>query len=93
MHALCGEKPKQQDFCATHQEVIGREGIVRAFEHRTAGLVPFSDEEIKTLECPRADELQIAEGRRRPSRASWRTPRWARRLVRRMVRHVRPHLA
>jgi DNA end-binding protein Ku len=61
LHAKCGGRMKQQMFCPVDNEVVPRDQTVKGFEYAKEQFVRFTDEELKKLESPRTDELELVE--------------------------------
>jgi DNA end-binding protein Ku len=61
LHAKCGGRMKQQYFCPVDNEVVGRDQMVKGFEYAKEQFVRFTDDELKKLESPRTDELELVE--------------------------------
>ena len=61
LHAKCGGRMKQQYFCPVDNEVVTRDAMVRGFEYARDQFVKFDDAELKKLESPRTDELELVE--------------------------------
>jgi DNA end-binding protein Ku len=61
LHAKCGGRMKQQYFCPVDNEVVERSAIVKGFEFQRDQYVQFTEEELKKLESPRTDDLELVE--------------------------------
>jgi DNA end-binding protein Ku len=61
LHGKCGGRMKQQYFCPVDNEIVPREQMVKGFEHARDQFVRFTDEELKKLESPKTDELELVE--------------------------------
>lgn len=61
LHAKCGGRIKQQLFCPTDNEVIGRNDTVKGYEYARGQFVKFTDDEIKGLEAERSNSIEIVE--------------------------------
>jgi DNA end-binding protein Ku len=61
LHAKCGGRMKQQMFCPVDNEVVPRDQIVKGFEYAKEQFVRFTEDELKKLESPRTDELELVE--------------------------------
>ena len=61
LHAKCGGRMKQQYFCPVDNEIVPREAMVKGFEYARDQFVRFSEEELKKLESPKTDELELVE--------------------------------
>jgi DNA end-binding protein Ku len=61
IHAKCGGRMKQQMFCPVDNEVVDRKDMVRGFEHARDQYVTFTEEELKKLESPRTNDLELVE--------------------------------
>jgi DNA end-binding protein Ku len=61
LHAKCGSRLKQQLFCPIDNEVVERSATTRGYEYQKDRYVQFTDEELKKLESPRTNELELME--------------------------------
>lgn len=61
LHAKCGGRIKQQLFCPTDNEIIGRNDTVKGFEYARGQFVTFTEEELKSLEAERSNSIEIVE--------------------------------
>jgi DNA end-binding protein Ku len=61
LHGKCGSRIKQQLFCPVDNEVVERSSIVKGFEFAREQFVQFSEEELKKLESPKTDDLELVE--------------------------------
>jgi DNA end-binding protein Ku len=61
LHKKCGGRMKQQYLCATDNEVVPREEMVKGYEYARSQLVQFSDEELEQLESERTGSIDIVE--------------------------------
>ena len=61
LHAKCGSRMKQQYLCPIDNEVVDRKDMVRGFEHTKDSYVRFTEEEIKSLEAERTNQLELVE--------------------------------
>ncbi len=61
LHAKCGGRIKQQLFCPTDNEVIGRNDTIKGYEYARGQFVKFTDDEIKGLEAERSNSIEIVE--------------------------------
>jgi len=61
LHAKCGSRIKQQNFCPTDQVVVERSELVRGYEHSKNEYVRITDDELKALEGEASSAIDIAE--------------------------------
>jgi DNA end-binding protein Ku len=61
LHAKCGSRIKQQNFCPKCDEVVERSALVRGYEFRKDEYVQLSEEELKSLEQDESKSIDIAE--------------------------------
>lgn len=61
LHRKCGSRLKQQYFCPTDNEVVGREEIVKGYEYAKGQYVLFTDEELKALTPEPTNSIEITE--------------------------------
>ncbi len=61
LHAKCGSRIKQQQVCATCNEVVDRTGLVRGYEFAKDQYVRVTEEELKSLEGEASKIIDIAE--------------------------------
>ena len=61
LHAKCGSRMKQQYLCPIDNEVVARDQMVKGFEYAKDQFVRFTDDELKKLESPRTDEIELVE--------------------------------
>jgi DNA end-binding protein Ku len=61
LHAPCGSRIRQQQFCPQCNTVVDRGELVRAYEFAKEQYVRVSDEELKTLEGEASKAIDIAE--------------------------------
>jgi DNA end-binding protein Ku len=61
LHAKCGGRMKQQYFCPVDNEIVPRDQMVKGFEYAKEQFVRFTEDELKKLESPRTDELELVE--------------------------------
>ena len=61
LHAPCGSRIRQQQFCPQCNAVVERGELVRAYEFAKEQYVRVSDEELKTLEGEASKTIDIAE--------------------------------
>ncbi len=61
LHGKCGSRMKQQYVCPIDNEVVERKDMVRGFEHSKDTYVRFTEEELKTLEAERTNQLELME--------------------------------
>jgi DNA end-binding protein Ku len=61
LHAKCGGRMKQQYFCPVDNEIVPRDQMLKGFEHARDQFVRFTEEELKKLESPKTDALELVE--------------------------------
>jgi DNA end-binding protein Ku len=61
MHRKCGSRLRQQYVCPVDNEVVGKDGIARGYEHAKGQYVLFSEEELKALQPEASNAIEIAE--------------------------------
>jgi DNA end-binding protein Ku len=61
LHGKCGGRLKQQLFCPVDNEVVERTATVRGYEYQKDRYVQFTEAELKKLESPRTNELELME--------------------------------
>jgi DNA end-binding protein Ku len=61
LHGKCGGRLKQQLYCPVDNEVVERAATVRGYEYQKDRYVQFTEEELKKLESPRTNELELME--------------------------------
>ena len=61
LHGKCGGRLKQQLFCPVDNEIVERTATVRGYEFQKDRYVQFTDEELKKLESPRTNSLELME--------------------------------
>src|ERR671924_1810911 len=61
LHAKCGNRIRQQRFCAVCNEVVEREELVRGYEFAKDQYVRVNDDELKALEGEASKIIDIAE--------------------------------
>jgi DNA end-binding protein Ku len=61
LHAKCGSRIKQQQFCPNCNEVADRQALVRAYEFAKDQYVRFSEDELKSLEQEASKLIDISE--------------------------------
>jgi len=59
IHKDCGTRVRQQYICPTDDVVVPREDIVKGYEFAKGQYVLFDDEELKVLEAPKSDSIDI----------------------------------
>ena len=59
IHKECGTRVRQQYICPTEDVVVPREDIVKGYEFAKGQYVLFDDEELKVLEAPKSDSIDI----------------------------------
>ena len=61
LHAKCGSRIRQQQFCPVDNEVVERSQLVKGYEFAKDQYVRFTDEELKSLEGEASKIIDIAE--------------------------------
>ena len=61
VHEKCGTRVKQQYICPKDDEIVPREDIVKGYEFAKGQYVLFTPEEIKAVEQPKTDSIEITE--------------------------------
>ncbi len=61
VHKTCGTRVKQQYICPKDDEIVPREDIVKGYEFAKGQYVLFSTEELKAVEQPKTDSIEITE--------------------------------
>ncbi len=61
LHARCGSRIRQQQFCPTCNEVVERSGLVRAYEFAKDQYVRVSEDELKAVEGEASKTIDITE--------------------------------
>ena len=61
LHAKCGSRIRQQQFCPTCKEVVDRAGLVRGYEFTKDQYVRVTEEELKAVEGEASRVIDIAE--------------------------------
>jgi DNA end-binding protein Ku len=59
IHKECGTRVRQQYICPTDDVVVPREDIVKGYEFSKGQYVLFDDDELKVLESPKSDAIDI----------------------------------
>ena len=59
IHKGCGTRVRQQYICPTDDVVVPREDIVKGYEFAKGQYVLFDDEELKVVEAPKSDSIDI----------------------------------
>lgn len=59
LHNQCGGRLKQQYICPTENVVVERTATVKGYEFARDQYVRFSEEELKALESPKTDSLEL----------------------------------
>jgi Ku protein len=59
IHKECGTRVRQQYICPTDDVVVPREDIVKGYEFAKGQYVLFDDEELKVVEAPKSDSIDI----------------------------------
>lgn len=61
IHEACGTRVKQQYYCPKDDMVVPREDIVKGYEFAKNQYVLFDDDELKLLQSPTSDSIDIVE--------------------------------
>lgn len=61
LHKKCGTRLRQQYYCPTDNEVVGREDMVKGYEYAKGQYVLFSEEELKALTPEPTNSIEITE--------------------------------
>ena len=61
LHKKCGTRLRQQYYCPTDNEVVGREDTVKGYEYAKGQYVLFSEEELKALTPEPTNSIEITE--------------------------------
>ncbi len=61
LHKKCSGRMKQQYVCPTCNETVERGDMTKGYEHAKNQYVIFSDEELKALESPKSNTMEITE--------------------------------
>jgi DNA end-binding protein Ku len=61
LHAKCGSRIKQQNFCPTCNLVVERSDLVRGYQHAKGEYVQISEEELDAMEEESSRVIDIAE--------------------------------
>jgi DNA end-binding protein Ku len=61
VHGECGTRLKQQYICPKCEVVVPREDMVKGYEFSKGQYVLFDGEELKALEAPKTDGIEITE--------------------------------
>lgn len=61
LHQKCGGRMRQQYLCPVDNAVVERTDMVKGFEFAKDQYVQFTEEELKKLESPKIDSLEITE--------------------------------
>jgi DNA end-binding protein Ku len=59
VHKDCGTRVRQQYICPTDDVVVPREDMVKGYEFSKGQFVLFDDEELKVVEAPKSDSIDI----------------------------------
>ncbi len=59
VHKDCGTRVKQQYVCPKHDMVVAREDMLKGYEFAKGQFVLFDEEELKVVEAPRSDSIDI----------------------------------
>ena len=61
LHAKCKSRVKQQYHCPTCNEQVERTDMVKGYEFAKGQYVAFTDEELKAVEQPKSEAIEIVE--------------------------------
>lgn len=61
LHKTCGSRLKQQLLCAAENIPVERSDVIKGFEYARDQYVKFTDEELKSMEAARTDQLELIE--------------------------------
>ena len=61
LHGKCGTRLKQQYICPTDDEIVPREDMVKGYQFSKGQYVIFTDEELKALEAPKGESIEVTE--------------------------------
>lgn len=61
LHAACGTRLKQQYVCPGCDVVVPRDDMAKGYEFSKNQYVLFSDDELKAVEAPKTDGIEITE--------------------------------
>ena len=61
VHKDCGTRVKQQYICPKDDVIVPREDMVKGYEFAKGQYVLFTPEELKAVEQPKTDSIQITE--------------------------------
>ncbi len=59
IHEKCGTRVRQQYICPTEDVVVPRDEITKGYEFAKGQYVIFDDEELKVIESPKSDSIDI----------------------------------
>jgi DNA end-binding protein Ku len=61
LHSKCGTRLKQQYICPKDEEIVAREEMVKGYEFSKGQYVTFAEDELKALEMPKGDSVEVVE--------------------------------
>jgi DNA end-binding protein Ku len=61
LHAVCGNRIRQQRFCPACNKVVEREDLIKGYEFVKDQYVKVTDEELKALEGEASEAIEISE--------------------------------
>jgi DNA end-binding protein Ku len=61
LHEACGTRLKQQYICPQCDVIVPREEMAKGYEFSKSQYVLFTDEELKAIESPKTDGIEITE--------------------------------
>ena len=61
VHKKCGTRVQYRYYCPTDDELVGRDEIAKGYEFAKNQFVLFDDEELKALNPPATNTIEITE--------------------------------
>ncbi len=61
LHEKCGTRLKQQYVCPKDEEIVSRDEMVKGYEFSKGQYVIFSEEELKAVEAPKGESIEVTE--------------------------------
>jgi DNA end-binding protein Ku len=61
LHEECGTRLKQQYICPKDEVIVPREDMVKGYEFAKDQYVIFSEEELKAVEAPKGESIEVVE--------------------------------
>jgi DNA end-binding protein Ku len=65
VHAGCGGTLRQELLCVRDGTVVERASVAKEYRHPSVGFVHFTEDEVRALDAPRPDGLEVREFRPR----------------------------